>query len=247
MQAGKSGWPTKRSGGTHKQSGSGIISVAMTKSKLLVLLVCIGSAICAHPDEKQAASSVSFTVDFPGANPSHYEIMVENDGNGTYSSNGSIDEQSEALDPTPLQFKLSEGVRGQIFDLAKRSHYFAGKIDSGRKDIANTGVKTLTYKDASHNSQATYNYSPVTAVAQLTSVFQELSTTMEFGRRLVYFHKYEKLALDDELKKMEELQKENSLGDVQTIAAILREIADDSSVINVSRARTMRLLQSAGK
>jgi len=70
---------------------------------------------------------------------------------------------------------------------------------------------------------------------------------MEFGRRLVYFHKYEKLALDDQLKRMEEMQRDNGLGDVQSIAPALKDIANDSSVMNVSRARALRLLANAGK
>jgi len=46
---------------------------------------------------------------------------------------------------------------------------------------------------------------------------------------------------------MEELQIENALGDVQTISAVLNEIADDQSVINVTRARARRLLATANK
>jgi hypothetical protein len=142
---------------------------------------------------------------------------------------------------------VSENVRKQIFDLAKKSHYFTGKVDSGQKNIANTGAKTLAYEDSGHNSQATYNYSSLQPITQLTSIFQNLSTTMEFGRRLVYLHRYEKLALDDQLKRMEDMQRENSLGDVGAIAPALKDIANDSSVMNVTRARALRLLASAGK
>jgi hypothetical protein len=195
----------------------------------------------------QQTPTVSFTIDFPGSNPSHYEIVVGNDGQGTYSSNGQLDEHSEAADPAPLQLTISENVRKQIFDLAGRAHYFSGKVDSGRKNIANTGAKTLAYKDATHDSRATYNYSEAVPVQQLTSIFEGLSTTLEFGRRLGYFHKYEKLALDDELKRMEELQRENTLTDVQAITSVLKAIADDSSVMNVSRARALRLLATSGK
>lgn len=187
-------------------------------------------------------ATVSFSLDFPEANPSHYEIIVSQDGHGSYSSNGKLSDDSDPADPAPLSFTLSENVRAKIFDLAQRAHYFKGKLDSGNKKIANTGVKTLTYKSADQNSQATYNYSPVAAVEQLTDVFENLSTTLEFGRRLNYFHKYQKLALDQNLSRMEELQQDGNLGDIQAIAAILNAIADDASVMNVSRARALRLL-----
>jgi len=191
--------------------------------------------------------TVTFTLDFPGANPSHYEIVAHTDGKGSYSSNGQLSQDSEPADPAALEFTVSESVRTQIFDLAKKAHYFDGKIDSGRKNLANTGNKTLIYKDAGHNSQATYNYSPLQPVQDLTAIFQGLSTMLEFGRRLSYFQKYQKLALDDDLKRMEQMQREKNLGDVQAISGVLKGIADDTSVMNVSRARALRLLSQAGK
>ncbi len=81
---------------------------------------------------------------------------------------------------------------------------------------------------------------------ELTSLFQSMSTTLEFGRRLQYFHHYQKLALDEELKRMEEMSKENSLQEISAIAPILQQIETDQSVINVVRARAQRLLERAG-
>lgn len=192
-------------------------------------------------------ATVSFTLDFPGSSPSHYQVAVGDDGHGSYSSNGQLDEHSDAADPTALEFSVPPDLRKQIFDLAAHAHYFGGKLDSSRKNIASTGAKTLAYKDPHRSSQASYNYSEMAPVEQLTAIFQGLSATLEFGRRLEYYHKYEKLALDDELKRMEELQKQNSLVGVQAVAAILKNIAQDSSVMNVSRARALRLLGPAGK
>jgi hypothetical protein len=198
-----------------------------------------------------ATPSVSFTFDFPAANPSHYVISVGRDGRATYVSDGQLGETADrsgsaAADP-PLPFVVSDRVREQIFDLAQRAHYFSGKVDSGRKGIANTGNKTLAYKDGQHDSQATYNYSTVAPVEQLTAIFQGLSETLEFGRRLSFFHKYQKTAIDEDLKRMEELQRENSLGDIQAIAPVLKEIAGDQSVMNVARARALRLMAAGTK
>jgi hypothetical protein len=207
-----------------------------------LLLIALSSAVAQGPRE---SATVTFGLEFPGANPSHYAITVAEDGHGSYSSNGQLNKDSDPADPAPLPFTLSDKVRQQIFDLAQRAHYFKGKVDSGNTKIANTGVKVLTYKSENQSSQATYNYSPVAAVQQITAIFQNLSTTLEFGRRLSYFRKYQKLALDDDLKRMEEMQKEDNLGDIQAIAPILNGIADDTSVMNVSRSRALRLL--AGK
>lgn len=209
--------------------------------KLTSIPIAIAACICVA-GAQSTLPSVSYVQDFEGSNPSHLEITVSNDGQGTYISNGQLSDKADPSGLEPVKFTVSNRVRDQIFDLAKRAKYFQGKIDSGRSNLANTGKKTLTYKDDKRSTTATYNYSPVPAVMDLTSAFQNLSTTLEFGRRLIFFHKYQKLALDDELKRMDEMRHDNMLGDVQAIASILHDIASDQSVMNVSRSRALRLL-----
>ena len=134
----------------------------------------------------------------------------------------------------------------RVFDLAERAHYFQGEIDSGKKSLASTGVKTLTYKDSGRSTSATYNYSPVAAVQQITQLFQSLSVTLEFGRRLEYFHRYQKLALDEELKSMEEMADQKDLEEMAAVVPILQRIVTDTSVINPVRARAQRMIERAG-
>ena len=62
---------------------------------------------------------------------------------------------------------------------------------------------------------------------QITQLFQSLSTTLEFGRRLQYFHHYQKLALDEELKRMEEMANENNLQEISAVVPILQQIETD--------------------
>jgi hypothetical protein len=65
---------------------------------------------------------------------------------------------------------------------------------------------------------------------------------LEFGHRLEYYGHYQKLALDDELKRMEGMSNSNGLEEISSIAPVLQKIADDPSVIKVVRARAQRLL-----
>ena len=67
----------------------------------------------------------------------------------------------------------------------------------------------MSYEDAHRTTQATYNYSTMAVVQELTGVFQNMATTLEFARRLQYDHRYQKLALDEELKRMEGMAKSN--------------------------------------
>jgi len=207
---------------------------------LLLLALCLPISSLA-----QDAAVVTFTLDFPGSEPSHYLISVASDGHSTYDSDGKLSPESEA-DPFHLDFLVSARTSKTIFDLAKRAHYFQGQIDSNKRGLASTGTKTLAYKDASQSATATYNYSPIAAVQQVTQLFQNLSMTLEYGRRLQYFHRYQKLALDEELKRMEEMANDNSLQELPAVVPILQQIVSDSTVINPVRARAQRMVERAG-
>jgi hypothetical protein len=189
--------------------------------------------------------TVSFTCDFPGSEPDHYAISVSEDGNAAYDSDSKLNE-SAASEPFHLDFAVSQTSRTRIFDLAKRAHYFEGELDSKKKNLASTGVKTLAYKDPQKSTRATYNYSPIPAVEDLTAFFQSLSTTLEFGHRLDYYLRYQKLALDEELKKMEEMLNSGGLVEMSAVAPVLQKIADDPAVIKVVRARAQRLMLVPG-
>jgi len=192
----------------------------------------------------QDNATLTFTLDFPGSEPSHYRLSITSDGHAAYDSDGKLNAESES-DPFHLDFSVSEPTRARAFDLAKRANYFQGDINSHKRNLASTGTKTLAYKDAQRNTQATYNYSPVQAVEDLTQLLQNLSTTLEFGHRLEYYHRYQKLALDEQLKRMEEMSKQNTLGELQAIAPILQKLVNDNSLITPVRARAQRLLAQA--
>jgi hypothetical protein len=188
-------------------------------------------------------ATVTFSLDFPGSDPDHYSIAVQTDGRAHYECSGKISTDSEDRDTYQTEFNFSAATRARIFDLAVQAHYFSGKIDSGNHRLANTGAKKLSYKDGQRESIATYNFSQQPAVQQLTTLFQSVSATLEFGRHLAYFHRYQKLALDDELKRMEDQARRGELVELQAVKPVLQEIYDDSSVINVVRARAQRIME----
>lgn len=195
---------------------------------------------------KVALPAITFSLDFPQSLPDHYVMTLSSDGRATYDSTGKMTADSDAEEPFHYDFTVSPATRDKMFALAAKAKYFEGKLDSGKHNIASTGIKVLTYKDSQRSNQASYNYSPMTAVQELTALFQNISATLEFGRRLVYYHHYQKLALEEELKRMEEMMNEKTLDEIQAIAPILEQIVADSSVINVSRARAQRLLKGGG-
>ncbi len=208
----------------------------------LTVLVCLLFLFSTVQIRAAESATVIFTLDFPGSDPDHYSISAQSDGRGHYECSAKISEASDDRESYQTDFTFSDATRARIFDLADQAHYFSGKIDSGKRNLANTGAKKLTYKDGQRDFTATYNYSSVPPAQQLTTLFQSVSATLEFSRRLAHYHRYQKLALDDELKRMEDLARQGDLAELQAVKPVLQEIYDDTSVINIVRARAQRIM-----
>jgi hypothetical protein len=190
----------------------------------------------------EPSAVVTFTLDFPHSDPDHYAIVIRQDGRGSYDCTARVSDESEQREPYHFDFDLPEARRRAIFELAAKAKYFAAKVDSGNPKLAFTGDKTLSYRDAARQSSATYNYSTNATVQQLTSMFQNMAATLDHARKLAFYHHYQKLALDEELKTMERQAQSNELGDIEIISPTLQQIVADQSVLNVVRARAQRLL-----
>lgn len=217
--------------------------VTITVLTLLLFSGIFGSAAGQRPSAAaaQSAPTITFSFDFPQSNPPRYSITVAADGRAHYQCTCSVDASSD-LDTFRSDFEISTANRQKIFDLAKQAKFFTGKVDSGNSKLAFTGTKELSYSDAQRSSTARYNYSNLEPVRQLTTLFQQIAATQDYGRRLAYYHRYQKLALDEELKHMEEQARNDELAEIQSIEPVLREIVDDNSVINVVRAGAKELI-----
>src|SRR3981189_520863 len=160
--------------------------------------------------QTESPAVVTFTIDFPTSQPEHYSIRVQSDGLARYQSSGrrspdSDETDSHENDSFDLDFTVAAETRQKIFELAAKAGYFQKDVDSHHKGLAFTGKKTLAYKDGRRSGEATYNYSPKPAVQDMTNLMQRLSAPLAFGPRLQYDHHYQKLALDEEIKRMEGL------------------------------------------
>jgi hypothetical protein len=219
-----------------------LLSAAITRLLVDVLPALVFACLLCLPARAADSATVTFTFDFPNSSPEHYSITVEKDGHSHYESVGKIADDSDDRQTYQTDFEFSDATRVRIFDLAAQAHYFTGKVDSGNKKLAFTGSKKLAYHDAQRSSTADYNFSSVPAVQQLTTLFQNVSATMEFGRRLVYFHRFQKLALDDELTHMEDEARRGEIIELQAVKPILQQIYDDETVMNIDRARALRIM-----
>ena len=189
-----------------------------------------------------SVATVTFTLDFPQSNPEHYSIAVDTSGHARYECTGKIAEDSEE-EAYGAEFQMSAANRERVFSLAKQAQYFTGAVDSSNDKLAFTGTKVLSYQDGQRSNTAHYNYSNHASVQQLTTLFQNMAAALEYGRRLAYYHRYQKLALDEELKRMQTQARNNELSEIQAVSSMLQEIFDDSSVMNVVRARAKELIE----
>src|SRR5205823_10572532 len=114
--------------------------------------------------------------------------------------------------------------------------------DYTKTRIANMGAKTVTYADAKRHFQTTYNWSQNQQIDEFTRLVASISATLEFGRKLDADYRHAKLALDEDLKQMEDVDKSSGLAEMQLVQPTLQRIAQDKSVLHIARTRAERML-----
>ena len=196
----------------------------------------------AAPTSDQASVWFNFQWDI-GIPWQSYSFQVQADGkvhfNGTPNPARGGD-----TDPVQQDFMMSEVNRQKIFEAARRLNYFQGDLDSHLKRIAQTGTKTLRYKSAQIQGSSTYNYSQNPDVQQLTQLFLGLANTLDFGRKLAWNYRFDKLGMNQTLTELQELQASHQVEELSVIEPILRKIANDPNLMHISRESAAHLLKA---
>jgi hypothetical protein len=224
---------------------------------VLIAVPCSAQVPNLNPGkEGNTVPVVMFEFSWGNVKPSHFAIAVESTGKAAYRSDELKPDAQGDTDAYFTKFVITEPTRDKIFELAKQANFFKGDFDYTKTRIAQTGIKTLTYleghlpNDFEHPTQGqenktTYNWSENPAIQELTKIFESISSTIELGRTLDFDRRFEKLGLDDVLKNAEEMQKAGDLTQLQLIAPALRNVVNDTSVMNIARERAQRLLAIA--
>jgi hypothetical protein len=213
---------------------------------LAALLLMASSASAQQAAAPPGADRGSVRFDFvwgEGVPWRSYSIQVQADGK-THFEGTPNPSQGGDTDPVQQDFTMSEGNRQKIFDSARKLNYFQGDLDSHLKHIAQTGAKKLAYKSAQVQGSSTYNYSQNPDVQQLTQLFLGLATTLDYGRKLAWNYRFDKLGMDQRLRELEELQAGHQVEELSAIEPILRKIAADPSLMHISRQSAQHLLKT---
>jgi len=189
-------------------------------------------------DWDQGRPWVKFTISVDEAGSTHFK------GASNPADDGGGDEVEQ-------DFTVSDANREKIFELTKKTGYFQTELESKAKNIAKTGQKTLEYHRGNggsgpERSSATYNYSQNTDVIELTRLFQAIATTIDFGSKLAFDYRFNKLGLDARLHSLQDMQASHFAEEIQAIEPILQKIANDPNMMHINQVTARQLLKSIG-
>ena len=220
---------------------------------LLAVLLLAGSGRALAQDSSPAPGaapalpSVTFTQAFPRGTPAYFSLRIDSAGHAAYESRREEGEPGQPVlsEPYQTEFQVSEATALRVFELAKTLDYFQGDWDFKKHRIADTGRKTLLYTDSTRTHQTTYNWSENRAVQELTDLLQGIANTQEAAYELNRLRRYDRLGLNHQLERMEDMAKNGWLRELPVIAPLLEKLANDREVMNIARKRAQHLLDMA--
>ena len=176
------------------------------------------------------------------ADPASYSIAVDAAGTTTYQSSPESVGRTGA--PYTLEFHVSDRTRRTIFNVVHGLDFFRGEIPVQQVSTANDTARTLMYHDLGFSTQLTYSRSSDSNVEELTSIFEEVSETVEYGRRLAYLEQHDKSKIAAELRDLKTAAARHFVRELQAIAPVLRTAAADAGLDPETR-RTAQSLADA--
>ena len=168
---------------------------------------------------------------------------MQPDGKTHFSGVPHPDETNDT-DTFQQDFTMSEANHQKILELAQKLDYFQQDYDAHLKHVAFTGKKTLQYSSPQIKGSSTYNYSQNADVEELTRIFLGIATTIDIGRKLTFQYRFDKLGMNQRLQELQDLYTSHRAEELTAIVPILRKIAGDPNMMNISREIARHLLHS---
>jgi hypothetical protein len=211
----------------------------------IIVVLCAGTLHAQNPQLQTRNGSRFPTVVFTSvlwtADPPYYTIAIDSTGAATYQS--APDSSDRTGVPYSIVFHASDGTRRTAFNITQNLDLFRGDFPVTVASPAEQPVHTLTYHDSTFNNLLTFSDSSNAQIQELTSIFEEVSSTFEFARRIAYFRQHDQNALDSELTKMQADAQRHRLRELQAIAPVLRSVANDQHVSGAAREKAGAILK----
>ena len=215
-----------------------------------ILALCSGFAV-AQSTPQSTQPVVSFQFERAGVAVPRYTLQVREDGTGSYQADVTPGVESGASTPVAATehvsraISLTPAITMKIFKAAREVKHFNIECEAKVKNIAKTGMKTLSYAGPDGRGSCTYNFSEDNDVTMLTDTFLGIAFTLDEARRLDFLHRFDRLGLDAEMSALDEEAKAGRALELGTIAPTLTSIASDTAVMERVRVRAAKLLELA--
>ena len=186
------------------------------------------------------AQTIFFSKSFPGSTPAYFSIEIEQSGKAVY--------REAPDDDRPLRFELPPADAKAIFALAEKLQFFARPLESNLK-VANMGMKTLRYENASVRSEAKFNYSEDPDARALSDWFEKISETEQHLSALERAARFDRLGVNKALLQLEASWDRRRIVAPEQLLPILDKIAAQQNYLHIAQARAASLAERirAGK
>lgn len=214
-------------------------------ASLLLVALCWPMWMNAQtPPAGQPEITFRFEHAVPGVAVPKYSITLRGDGTGTYQAEALIG-QSTQKQMVERSLTISQSTVKNAFDAVRLLRAENIPCASAAKHVADTGAKTLQYRDAEGQGDCSYNFSENKGVVQLTNLFMAIEETLEEGRALDFKRRFDRLGLDAQMSVLVSAVQEGRAVELGNIAPTLRSIAADPELIQRVRLQAARLLEMA--
>ena len=213
-----------------------------------LLLTCSWAGVQAKG--QTLGMSLNFSMDRSGAQPSHFEIRVDQaTGRGVYRAAA----MAQTGDPAPAGAPASSATDTPIAlqpPLVKKLFSAVAPVkahhcESHNKGVAQTGTKTLKYVQDDRSVECTFNYSDDDKVNAVSDLLIAVAETMEYGDRLANKLRFDRLGLDVEMDNLQNAVQEGRAVGVGNIETVLGAIENDDRVMDRVRRKAAHLLEGA--
>lgn len=219
----------------------------------LLLALAGGPAAAQSP----APARITFHFERPGMDVLEYNFLLREDGTGNYEAtvakdpvqhSGSLYAEQTAAQP-PAHFSglytLPGALTSRIFSQVRAADHLTKDCASKVKNIANTGIKTLSYTGPEGSGSCVYNYSADKSVSAVTDTFQAMFLTVNSGRLLAYDERFDRLGLDHDMNYLVQALKEGRAEAPGLIAPELKSLVSNEQVMQRVRRNASVLLDKA--
>ena len=141
-----------------------------------------------------------------------------------------------------LGVQLSASARDRFITVLAAINYLeSGETYESRRKVADLGRKRLTLETPEGTREATYNFSDLKPVMDLTAFFEALINQQTIIFDLENATQFERLSVPKRLDQIETELKSNRIGDPEGLIPLLEKIEADQRLVNYARVQAGKL------